>query len=143
MDGNGDKTAEVMDLIYETGGDNDPTGEPLIASHVNPIDNGYVRAIATPDNGIVGDTTQFFLDIQIPVSEFPARMFGSQFEGFRDCFYAPINNYIVFGNSADVLKSLNSDISEQNTWGKSVRISQFLENTQKRSNKWLLKPIYL
>lgn len=71
---------------------------------------------------------------QISIEQFPARLFGDQFSGFNDCFYAPVDQYIILGNSSDVLKSLISDIAEENTWGKSVRINQFMENNQKRSN---------
>ncbi|MFC1647471.1 GEVED domain-containing protein [Patescibacteria group bacterium] len=70
LNGNGNKTAEHLDVIYETSGDADPTGEPVVANHVNPIDNGMARALLTPDNGTVGDYDESFLDFQLPLTDF-------------------------------------------------------------------------
>lgn len=70
LDGNGDKPAETLEIIWEAGADADPTGEPVVATHLNPIDNGLVNATPTPDNGTVGDATEYFLDFQLPLTEF-------------------------------------------------------------------------
>ncbi|MDP3970540.1 MAG: hypothetical protein Q8P90_02470, partial [bacterium] len=70
LNGNGDKASETFEILYETTADNDPTGEPVVHSHLNPINNGFARAFATPDNGIVGDSAQYFIDLQVPVTDF-------------------------------------------------------------------------
>ncbi|MFH0831135.1 MAG: DUF11 domain-containing protein [Parcubacteria group bacterium] len=70
LDGNGLKTDETLDLIYETGNDNNPTGEPVVVPHVNPIDTDLARALETPDNDTVGDTKEYFLDWRLPLSDF-------------------------------------------------------------------------
>ncbi len=70
IDGNGNLASETITLIYETSGDSDPTGEPIVATHANPLTGGYVRVVATPDNGTFGDTNEFWLDWQLPVTEF-------------------------------------------------------------------------
>lgn len=70
IDGNGNKASETITLIYETGGDSDPTGEPIVASHANPLDGGYVRVVETPDNGTIGDTDEFWMDWQLPLTDF-------------------------------------------------------------------------
>jgi len=70
LNGNGKKPAETLDVLYETSGDAYPTGEPVVASYINPLDNGYVQAGLTPDNGTVGDYDESFLDFQIPLTDF-------------------------------------------------------------------------
>ena len=76
IDGNGNKASETLTIIHEesTGPsdpiNNDPTGEPVIANYVDPIDLGLARAVATPDNATVGDATESFIDWQVPVTDF-------------------------------------------------------------------------
>ncbi|MFC1599808.1 SdrD B-like domain-containing protein [Patescibacteria group bacterium] len=70
LNGNGKKVDEHLDIIWETSGDADPTGEPVVSNNVNPLDSGLVRAFLTPDNGTVGDYDESFLDFQLPLSEF-------------------------------------------------------------------------
>src|SRR3990172_5241160 len=70
ISGGDPSTTENIQLFYETSNDADPTGEPIVATHLNPLNTGYARAAATPDNGTVGDATEYFLDWQLPVSDF-------------------------------------------------------------------------
>ncbi|MFH1631723.1 MAG: hypothetical protein ABIA47_01710 [bacterium] len=70
LNGNGDLAAETLDVIYETSGDGDPTGEPIVASHADPITQLLARSGVTPDNGVVGDATEYFIDFQIPMTDF-------------------------------------------------------------------------
>jgi len=71
---------------------------------------------------------------KINVNEFPAIILGGEFSGFESTFYTSIDNFIVFGNSFDVLKMMMNDIGEENTWGKSLKFVQFFDNIQKKSN---------
>lgn len=71
---------------------------------------------------------------QIDTRDFPAQVFGSLFKGFTSTYYMPLDDYMLFGNSGQVLKSLINDIEQEDTWGKSVKYNQFLSNTIKESN---------
>lgn len=71
---------------------------------------------------------------QIDTRDFPAQVFGSLFKGFESTYYMPMDDYILFGNSGQVLKSLINDVEQEDTWGKSVKYNEFLSNTIKESN---------
>ncbi|MGB3183058.1 MAG: hypothetical protein WBB45_16820 [Cyclobacteriaceae bacterium] len=71
---------------------------------------------------------------QLEVEEFPRLLFGDVFTGFSQCFYTTIDNYIVFGNHIQVLKNLITDMETENTWGQSIRQTQFLERSMREAN---------
>lgn len=71
---------------------------------------------------------------QIDTKEFPAQVFGSMFSGFETTFYMALDDYIIFGNNVQVVKSLINDIEQEDTWGKSVKYNQFLSNAITESN---------
>lgn len=70
LDGNLSKPNENLDILWETSGDSDPTGEPVIVSYSNPLDSGLAQVIPTPDNGTVGDATEYFVEWQLPLTDF-------------------------------------------------------------------------
>jgi hypothetical protein len=81
-----------------------------------------------------GDTVYYevFDDLQIvqlPIAEFPAMAFGTYFSGFQNSFVAILDDCMVVGNSMQAVKSYITDLEDENTWGKSVRQSVFLEGT--------------
>ncbi|NJN28384.1 MAG: hypothetical protein HC819_21630 [Cyclobacteriaceae bacterium] len=67
--------------------------------------------------------------VQLPFREFPAMLVGNYFEGFENSYATIFDNYLVVGNSMQVVKQFYSDLENENNWGKSVRQSNFLENT--------------
>lgn len=72
--------------------------------------------------------------VQIPYKEFPAMVMGSYFLGFDNSFATIYNDYLVVGNSMQVVKQFFNDLENENNWGKSVRQSDFLENTMRESS---------
>src|SRR5690606_19404188 len=75
---------------------------------------------------------------QLDLEEFSAMVLGEMFEGFETCYYMPIDDYVVIGNSVQVLKSLLNDIEREATWGKSVKYNEFLSNSIRESNYELM-----
>lgn len=71
---------------------------------------------------------------ELEVSEFPKFAFGPLFEGFEECYFMLLGDYIVIGNSMLTLKSLIEDIENENTWGRSVAFNKFLESNLEESN---------
>lgn len=71
---------------------------------------------------------------QINIEQFPSVLFGRMFSGFDQCYYAIINNYLVFSNSIQGIKGLILDIEREDTWGKSIKQNLFLEQCQGESN---------
>ena len=70
--------------------------------------------------------------------EFPMALLGKPFEGFDYCYFAPINQYVVFSNQLTTIKALIEDIETENVWSKSVKVNLFLENTLGKSNLSLM-----
>ncbi len=71
---------------------------------------------------------------KLNVKEFPAIIFGDEFSGFESTFYTTIDNFIVMGNSFDIIKMMMNDIADENTWGKSLKFVNFFDNIQKKAN---------
>ncbi|MGF1638613.1 MAG: hypothetical protein ACFCUU_16160 [Cyclobacteriaceae bacterium] len=74
------------------------------------------------------------LIVQLNYPEFPATMLGNLFTGFENAYFTTFENYIVMGNSMQVVKRLFEDVENENTWGKSVRHNLFLENTMSEAS---------
>ncbi len=79
---------------------------------------------------VYGDKNIKKLDIE----EFPASILGEAFNGFESSYYTSIDEYIIIGNSFDVIKKMMNDLEEDNTWGKSLNFVRFFENIQKKAN---------
>ncbi len=68
------------------------------------------------------------------IPEFPSKIFGEAFHGFEASYYTAVDDYVVLGNSFDVIKVMLNDIEDGNTWGKSLKFIQFFDNIQKNAN---------
>ena len=72
--------------------------------------------------------------VQIPFKEFPSMILGDYFLGFENSFITIYKDYLVIGNSMQVVKFFLNELENENNWGKSVRQSMFLDNTLKESS---------
>jgi len=72
--------------------------------------------------------------VQIPFNEFPAMIMGDYFLGFENSFVTIYGDFLVIGNSMQVVKLFLNELENENNWGKSVRQSMFLENTLSESS---------
>ena len=72
--------------------------------------------------------------VQIPFSEFPSLILGNYFTGFENSFMTIYKEYLVLGNSMQVVRYFLDEIQNENNWGKSIRQNIFLENTLSESN---------
>lgn len=70
----------------------------------------------------------------LPISEFPSTILGSLAEGFEQCFYIIYRNYLIFSNDLQELKELISSIQNEDTWGKSIQMNNFLEQANNAAN---------
>lgn len=71
---------------------------------------------------------------QLKINELPQLLFGPMFAGFESTFYLPFDGKIIMGNNDQVLKQLMEDISNEDTWGKSIRTMQFFDLLNKEAN---------
>lgn len=68
------------------------------------------------------------------IQEFPSKLLGAGFAGFQEVYYMVLNDYLIFGNSIQVLKSLLVDIEADNNWEKSVAYNKFFESSLGEAN---------
>lgn len=71
---------------------------------------------------------------QISVEELPKRFFGPLFNGFKSTYYTDVNGYILMANSEAAIKSILDNVRNENTWGKSLRMNEFLSIANRESN---------
>ncbi len=72
--------------------------------------------------------------IQLPFRDFPSMLMGGFFKGFENSFITIYDDYLLMGNSMQVIKNYMADVDNENVWGKSVRKNIFLENTLTETN---------
>ncbi|MEP1097454.1 MAG: hypothetical protein ABJG78_20215 [Cyclobacteriaceae bacterium] len=70
----------------------------------------------------------------LPIQNFPRSVLGDLTNSFDRCFYINYRNYIIFSNSLQELKILVGSIQEEDTWGKSILMNEFLSTTNAESN---------
>jgi len=72
--------------------------------------------------------------VQLPVEEWPELFLGNLFSGFGNSYITPFRDYLLIGNSFEVVKNFINDNENENVWSKNVRQSIFLENTLGEAN---------
>ncbi|WP_425391793.1 hypothetical protein [Ekhidna sp.] len=86
-----------------------------------------------------GDTvyTETYSDNEIrflPISKFPSTILGEIGEGFDQCFYISHRNYLIFSNELLELKNLIASVENEDTWGKSIQMNNFLARANNAAN---------
>ena len=75
------------------------------------------------------------LDIKkLHINEFPQQLLGNHFEGFKDCYYASIQDFIVFSNHPDNIKEAYNDYMAENVWAKNSFYANAIEDKSGVSN---------
>ena len=70
----------------------------------------------------------------LPIRSFPEAILGDLGSGFYECFYINYRNFLIFSNNLQALKSLISAVRNEDTWGKSLRMNTFLQQTNDAAN---------
>jgi hypothetical protein len=71
---------------------------------------------------------------KLNISEFPQQLLGNHFNGFKDCYYASIQDYIVISNHQDNIKDAYNDYVTENVWSKNALYNTALEDKSGTSN---------
>jgi len=71
---------------------------------------------------------------QISIAQFPQLMWGDLFGGFDQVFFMPYEQTIICSNSIQALKNLQLSVQAEETWGRSIEKTQFLERTLQAAN---------
>ena len=61
-------------------------------------------------------------------TEIPSQLYGEEFKGFHQSYYAIFKDLLVIGNSIDAIKSILLAYDRENTWGRRTHRRQFLDN---------------
>lgn len=70
----------------------------------------------------------------LPIQNFPTTLLGTMGKGFDQCFYIGYRNYLIFSNDLVELKSLITSIQNEDTWGKSIQMNNFLSQANQTAN---------
>ncbi|MHA6249117.1 hypothetical protein ACXYMU_14345 [Pontibacter sp. CAU 1760] len=68
------------------------------------------------------------------VPELPKQLLGRLFEGFEQCYVVQVDDYLLFSERVTTLRTLLSDLAEENIWAKSIMQKAFLEQTLQEAN---------
>lgn len=97
--------------------------------------NSFSENVATAQ----GDSVYFenfgdYILTEVRVKDFPKFIFGPQFDGFESSYYFALNDFVVFGSSISVIKSLIQSIENEQTWGRQISYGKFLNNGLQEHN---------
>lgn len=71
---------------------------------------------------------------EIPVHNFPEKMFWPFVTGFPTSYYTTVDNLMIISEDLEELKKFLDDIDKEETWGKSIAQNKFMETTLLESN---------
>ena len=105
---------------------------------VNEAFNQFTR-LAERLNASINDTLYYehyanAVIKQIHMADFPSLLMGSRFDGFENSFFTAYKNYIIIGNNIPIIKSLITDIENEEVWSKSIQKNNFLEKIMEKAN---------
>ena len=70
----------------------------------------------------------------LPLQDFPKTFLGDLAGSFDQCFYINYHNYLIFSNHLQELKTVISSIQNEDTWGKSLKMTKFLNQADNAAN---------
>lgn len=70
---------------------------------------------------------------QLPVKGYPYALLGELGKGFEEAYYLSFRNYLVMSNFRQELKNFLDAVTNEDTWPKSINVSNFLQLTNSES----------
>ncbi|MDH5598766.1 MAG: hypothetical protein OEY34_06570, partial [Cyclobacteriaceae bacterium] len=92
------------------------------------------QSASEPSDSLYAEQFTDYQINEIITKEFPSTVFNPDWTGFDRTYFSMVNDVLVMGNSIKTVKDFILDIENENTWGKSVRINNFLQNSIEESN---------
>jgi len=143
----GRKTATDISKLYQNLGKeigvcfmeaNDEKLSRILLLDVSKKDS-WLKTFNTIAEKVSTDTIFFerFSDYEIreiPLYNFPEKMFWPFVSGFSTSYYTSVGNVLIISENIDELKKFLDDIDKEETWGKSVSQNKFLETTLLEAN---------
>lgn len=130
---------EAGSAILETPNSDQPDQLVLVGINDEAFAMEQLKQFAEQVNSGLGDSLYMenYNDqsiMQIAFSEFPSMIMGKYFTGFENSYVTAFGDYLVIGNSMQVVKYFLDEHENENNWGKSVRQNTFLENTLSKAS---------
>lgn len=101
--------------------------------------NIMTERIASAERDTVYSETYGNYEIrEIKIPQLPLLLFGTPFYGFESTYFLPLDGNVIFSNNVRALKQLLDDIESENTWGKSIKMMDYLASLNKESNLSLI-----
>ena len=106
-----------------------------ILAHVNNAleTSHFMSSLARDMSADEDDSVYQESFMEVPISflgekEIPSQIYGDEFTGFDQSYYAVFNDHLIIGNSIDAIKTILSAYDDENTWGRITHRRQFLDN---------------
>lgn len=91
--------------------------------------NNFTESMATilNDSVYVEQYGDYFIQ-EIKVADFPKYLFGPEYSGFKTTYFAIVDDVLILANEISILKSLFRKIENEETWGRKLSFSNFLDS---------------
>jgi len=126
--------------IFETGISNENI-EKVLFVKTTDINEALNHINILAESNVDPETDSLYFELyanyeikELQIKEFPFQAFGNKFKGFEQSFYFVLDDYVVMSNSIYAIKKLLNSIEIEETWGRSIGKSKFLESTLKEAN---------
>ena len=94
-----------------------------------------IRVKSKADTSLIID--EFYKDYsirEIPIDNFPSKLFGAFFTGFDRSFYTYQDSTLIISNRLAGIRSVLNSLEDESNWGKSVKMNLFFENAIQQAN---------
>ena len=102
----------------------------LMKKHLEGVIERYINK--TGDT-VLNEQYKSYQIQALPTSKYAYAFFGSPAKNFKDCFFTYYRNYLIISDHLPYLKQTLDDIENENTWRKSLRKSNFLEQVNQEA----------
>lgn len=126
--------------IFETG-ITEESSEKVLFIQTTDVNEALNHINVLAESNVDSETDSLYFELyanyeikELQIKEFPSQAFGDKFKGFEQSFYFVLDDYVVMSNSIYAIKKLLNSIEAEETWGRSIEKSKFLESTLKEAN---------
>jgi hypothetical protein len=75
---------------------------------------------------------------KIAITEFPSRLLGVHFKGFTECYYARVQDFIVFANHPDNILHVHNSYLKEDVWSKNPQNQALFATSAQAGNVTLV-----
>ncbi len=91
------------------------------------------RKVSTESDSLFIEEYRDYKILQLPYSKLPQTFLGNIAGNYTDCFFTTYRNFGIIAEELPVLKEILNDIENENTWSKSIRKLNFLNQANQEA----------